>query len=135
EITAVASDVWFQLYMIGGREGSEIAIERAKRAGCRVLLVTGDLADNTGGNDRRPVPPPPGRVDVRTALRYAPEMALHPAWALSFLRGGLDLIAPNAPGKDAHRWRSLKVAQRCASIRPPGTTSASSENVGTVRSS
>jgi pre-mycofactocin synthase len=118
EVTAVASDVWFQLYMIGGREGSEIAIERSKRAGCRVLLVTGDLADNTGGNDRRPVPPPPGRVDVRTALRYAPEMALHPAWALSFLRGGLDLIAPNAPGKDG---APMAVAEGSAALReyPP----------------
>ncbi len=118
EITAVASDVWFQLYMIGGRDGSEIAIDRAKRAGCRVLLVTCDLADNTGGNDRRPVPPPPGRVDLRTAIRFAPEMALHPAWALRFLRGGLELIAPNAPGIDG---APMAISEGSAALRayPP----------------
>jgi isopentenyl diphosphate isomerase/L-lactate dehydrogenase-like FMN-dependent dehydrogenase len=39
----------------------------------------------------------PGRVDVRTAIRYAPEMVVRPLWALNFLRGGLDLAFPNAP--------------------------------------
>lgn len=102
QITAVAPDVWFQLYMIGGREGSAIAIERARQAGCRVLVVTADLADNTMGNDRRPVPSPPGRVDLAAALRFAPQMALRPAWAVNFLRGGLTLNAPNAPGRDGH---------------------------------
>jgi len=118
QITAVASDVWFQLYMIGGRKGSEIAIERAKRAGCRVLIVTADLADNTGGNDGRPVSPPPGRVDLRTALRYAPEMVRRPVWAASFLRGGLKLIAPNAPGLDG---KPMAVAEGSAALReyPP----------------
>jgi isopentenyl diphosphate isomerase/L-lactate dehydrogenase-like FMN-dependent dehydrogenase len=118
EITAAASDVWFQLYMIGGREGSEIAIERAKKAGCRVLVVTCDLADNTGGNDLEPVGAPPGRVDLRTAVRYAPEMVRHPRWAASFLRGGLQLIAPNAPGKDG---AALAVSEGSAAIRahPP----------------
>jgi pre-mycofactocin synthase len=118
QITAAASDVWFQLYMIGGRTGSEMAIERAKRAGCRVLIVTADLADNTGGNDRRPVPPPPGRVDLRTALRYAPEMVRKPVWAVNFLRGGFQLIAPNAPGLDG---RPMAVAEGSAALRgyPP----------------
>lgn len=100
EVTAAASDVWFQLYMIGGREGSEIAVERARKAGARVLVVTADLADNTGGNDRPPVPTPPGRVDLAAAVRFAPQMALRPKWALDFLRGGLQLAAPNAPGRD-----------------------------------
>ena len=100
DITAAASDVWFQLYMIGGREGSEIAIERARKAGCRVLVVTADLADNTGGNDRKPQPRPPGKVDLRTAVKFAPQMVLRPGWAVSFLKGGLQLVAPNAPGRE-----------------------------------
>jgi isopentenyl diphosphate isomerase/L-lactate dehydrogenase-like FMN-dependent dehydrogenase len=118
EITAAASDVWFQLYMIGGREGSAIAIDRAKRAGCRVLVVTADLADNTGGNDRKPVPTPPGRVDLATAIRFAPQMALRPMWAASFLRGGLALVAPNAPGRDG---RPLAMSEGGIALRehPP----------------
>ncbi|MCW2529083.1 MAG: Alpha-hydroxy-acid oxidizing enzyme [Pseudonocardiales bacterium] len=119
EITAAASDVWFQLYMIGGREGSEIAIERAKRAGVRVLLVTADLADNTGGNDRKPSPPPPGKVDLRTAIKFAPEMITHPTWAASFLRGGLQLVAPNAPVTNG--GAPMAISEGSAAIRrhPP----------------
>jgi pre-mycofactocin synthase len=118
EVTAAASDVWFQLYMIGGREGSAIAIDRARRAGCRVLVVTADLADNTGGNDRRPLPTPPGRVDLATAIRFAPQMALRPWWAASFLRGGLSLVAPNAPGRDG---RPLAMSEGGIALRehPP----------------
>ncbi len=98
EITAAASDVWFQLYMIGGREGSALAIERAKRAGCRVLIVTVDFAALSGAMDRpRGQPGVPDRVDLATALRYAPEMLTRPLWALNFLRAGLELTFPNAP--------------------------------------
>jgi isopentenyl diphosphate isomerase/L-lactate dehydrogenase-like FMN-dependent dehydrogenase len=98
EITGLASDVWFQLYMIGGRDGAEIAIDRARRAGCRVLVVTVDKAASTGGDDesyaRSEVP---GRIDLATAVRYAPEMVRRPRWAYHFVRGGLRLEVPNAP--------------------------------------
>ena len=97
DVTAIASDVWFQLYMIGGRQGSETMVRRARAAGCRVLIVTADMADNTGGKDRRPVPKPPGRVDLATAIRYAPQVARRPGWALGFLRHGREMAAPNAP--------------------------------------
>lgn len=98
EITAAASDVWFQLYMIGGREGSAVAIERAKAAGCRALIVTVDFAALSGPMDvPRGQAGVPDRVDLATALRYAPEMALRPLWALNFLRAGLELTFPNAP--------------------------------------
>ena len=118
EITAVAPDVWFQLYMIGGREGTATAIERAKRAGCRVLVVTADLAGSTGGSDRRPVPSPPARVDLRTALRFAPQMARCPGWALNFLRGGLALTAPNVLGRGG---RPMAMSEGGAALReyPP----------------
>ncbi len=98
-ITANASDVWFQLYMLGGREGSAIAIERAKQAGCRVLIITVDFAALSGGQDyQRGHPGVPDRVDIPTAIKYAPEMVTRPLWALNFLRGGVELTFPNAPG-------------------------------------
>ena len=50
-ITREASNVWFQLYMIGGREGSVIAMERARAAGCEVLIITVDFASLSGGQD------------------------------------------------------------------------------------
>jgi isopentenyl diphosphate isomerase/L-lactate dehydrogenase-like FMN-dependent dehydrogenase len=104
--------------MIGGREGSAVAIERARRAGVRVLIVTVDLAAGTGGSDTRKAAMPPGRIDLSSALRHAPEMLTHPRWALSFLRGGLDLTAPNVPGADG---RTMTIAEGSAALRehPP----------------
>jgi isopentenyl diphosphate isomerase/L-lactate dehydrogenase-like FMN-dependent dehydrogenase len=98
DVVKVNSNVWFQLYMIGGREGSQVAIERAQAAGCKALFVTVDWASSTGARERfDAVKGVPGRVDLRTAIRYAPEMARRPFWALRFLKGGLDLSFPNAP--------------------------------------
>ncbi|MFN0093980.1 MAG: alpha-hydroxy acid oxidase [Dehalococcoidia bacterium] len=98
DIVKVNPNVWFQLYMIGGREGSQVAIERAQAAGCKALFVTVDYASGTGARERfNAVKGVPGRVDLRTAIRYAPEMMMRPEWALKFLKGGLDLKFPNAP--------------------------------------
>lgn len=118
EITAVNPDTWFQLYMIGGREGTATAIERARKAGVRVLVVTVDLAAGTGGSDLRKAAMPPGRVDLASAVRHSPEMLTHPRWALSFLRGGLELTAPNVPGVNG---RSMTIAEGSAALRehPP----------------
>lgn len=97
-ITDVASDVWFQLYMIGGRDGTEVAIDRARAAGCRVLMVTVDKAAATGGKDRPRVRSEvPSHIDLKTALRFAPEVLLRPRWGYNFLKGGLRLEVPNAP--------------------------------------
>ncbi|MFN0096784.1 MAG: alpha-hydroxy acid oxidase [Dehalococcoidia bacterium] len=98
DVVKVNDNVWFQLYMIGGREGSQVAIERAQAAGCRALFVTVDFASSTGARERfNAMKGVPGRVDLRTAIRYAPEMLLRPEWALKFVKGGLDLKFPNAP--------------------------------------
>ncbi len=102
-ITREASNVWFQLYMIGGREGSAIAMERARAAGCEVLIITVDFASLSGGQDyQRGHPGVPDRVDLPTALKYAPEMVTRPLWALNFLRGGVELRFPNSPPLDGN---------------------------------
>lgn len=117
-ITQVNPDTWFQLYMIGGREGTAASIERARQAGVRVLIVTVDLAAGTGGSDNRKAAMPPGRIDLAGAVRHSPQMLAHPRWALRFLRGGLDLTAPNVPGVDG---RTMTIAEGSAALRqhPP----------------
>ena len=45
--------VWFQLYLVGGRESAESALERAKKAGFSALVVTVDTA--VAGNRERDV--------------------------------------------------------------------------------
>lgn len=119
-ITEAASDVWFQLYMIGGRAGTEIAIERARQAGCRVLIVTVDLASGTGGKDHpRGQSDVPAQIDLQTAMRFGPEIIRRPSWGYNFMRGGLRLEVPNAPSTTP--GQVMTVAEGAAALRehPP----------------
>src|SRR5579859_2638677 len=88
---------WFQIYMLDGRAGAAQAMELARNAGCRVLIVTVDVAgvapsDRTG----RPLPRSLRAAEV---LRFLPEALRRPRWLMSFLRDGLTMHAPNAPRK------------------------------------
>jgi pre-mycofactocin synthase len=91
------ANTWFQLYMLDGRKGSAYAMDLAREAGCRVLMVTVDVAA-TAPSDRmnRTLP---SSINVRTALQFLPEAWSRPRWLISFLRGGLTMRAPNAPRK------------------------------------
>lgn len=96
EITAATTGpVFYQVYFAGGRAGAEIAVDRARDAGCRAVIVTVDTAAAAGREERLRGGAIPRQVDLRTALRYAPEMVTKPAWVRDFLRGGLDLATPN----------------------------------------
>jgi isopentenyl diphosphate isomerase/L-lactate dehydrogenase-like FMN-dependent dehydrogenase len=93
---------WFQLYFLGGREGAEQLIDRARTHGYRVLVVTVDTA--AVGNHERDIRnrvPQPLKVDVRTMLRHGPNMMRHPRWLLRFLRDGMPLSFANAVGLHA----------------------------------
>ena len=82
--------VWYQLYLVGGREVAEGALERAKKAGFAALVVTVDTA--VGGNRER---------DTRNGMRqllggsalsklpFLPQFLARPGWLASyFLDGG-----------------------------------------------
>jgi pre-mycofactocin synthase len=90
-------DTWFQLYMLDGRKGAAYAMDLAREAGCRVLMVTVDAA-GVAPSDRmnRGLP---SSISIRTALGFLPEAWRRPRWLVSFLRGGLSMHAPNAPRK------------------------------------
>lgn len=95
DVVAANADTWFQLYMMNGREGAAYCIDLAREAGCRVLVVTADLA-GTGPADRvaRSLPE---TMSLGAAIRFAPEAWARPRWLWSLLRGGLAMPAPNAP--------------------------------------
>jgi isopentenyl diphosphate isomerase/L-lactate dehydrogenase-like FMN-dependent dehydrogenase len=94
--------VWYQLYLVGGREVAEAALERAKNAGFSVLVVTVDTA--VAGNRER---------DVRNGMKqllggsafakipFLPQFLEKPRWlARYFLDGGRpDLENVVIPGK------------------------------------
>lgn len=86
---ASAGPVWYQLYLVGGREAAEAALERTQRAGFSALVVTIDT----------PVPGMRER-DHRNGMKallsgstmqkipFLPQVLVRPGWAVSFLLDG-----------------------------------------------
>jgi len=81
--------VWYQLYLLGGREAAEAGIERARRAGYSALVVTIDTAV-AGMRERDP------RNGMKELLGgslfakipFVPQFLSHPGWLMSFLLDG-----------------------------------------------
>lgn len=86
---AISGPAWYHLYLLGGREAAECAIERARTCGFRALVITVDTAV-AGSRERDP------RNGMRELLAqsflpkipFLPGILAHPAWLISFLRDG-----------------------------------------------
>ena len=93
---ATRGPVWYQLYLLGGRDVATGGIERAKNAGCSALVVTVDTP--VAGNRER---------DVRngtkelvsgapfTAFPYLFQFLARPRWLAAFLGDGGLMKFPN----------------------------------------
>jgi L-lactate dehydrogenase (cytochrome) len=80
---------WYQLYLVGGREVAEGAIERARNAGFSALVITID----TPVAGLRERDPRNGMTELLTGslfakLPFLPELLAHPGWLTSFLLDG-----------------------------------------------
>src|SRR5438876_1716111 len=80
---------WYQLYLVGGREAAEGAIERARKAGFSALVITVDTAV-AGMRERDPRN---GMTEllagsVFSKIPFLPQMLAHPGWLVSFLLDG-----------------------------------------------
>jgi isopentenyl diphosphate isomerase/L-lactate dehydrogenase-like FMN-dependent dehydrogenase len=80
---------WYQLYLVGGREVAEGAIERARKAGFSALVITID----TPVAGLRERDPRNGMTELMTGsifakLPFLPELLSHPGWLASFLLDG-----------------------------------------------
>ncbi|MGA7914557.1 MAG: alpha-hydroxy acid oxidase [Candidatus Acidiferrales bacterium] len=96
--------VWYQLYLVGGREAAEAAIERARAAEFSALVITIDTP--VAGMRER---------DVRSGVKelmgnsllakipFIPELLAHPRWLAAFLLdGGVPKLENvTMPGKGA----------------------------------
>jgi isopentenyl diphosphate isomerase/L-lactate dehydrogenase-like FMN-dependent dehydrogenase len=91
EIMAAATGpVFYQLYYIGGRDASASIIERVKEAGVSGLVLIADTPTTARPRDRlyperRGVPT---AVNLREAIRFAPQALPKPRWLLDFLLAG-----------------------------------------------
>jgi isopentenyl diphosphate isomerase/L-lactate dehydrogenase-like FMN-dependent dehydrogenase len=88
-MAAARAPVFFNLYLIGGRETSEAMIARAKALGCRALVLTVDLM-GTHGVERVAAGGASASlgVNLATALTYAPQLVAKLGWTLDFVRDG-----------------------------------------------
>ncbi len=80
---------WYQLYLVGGREVAEGAIERARKCGFSALVITID----TPVAGMRERDPRNGMTELMTGsifakLPFLPELFTHPGWLASFLLDG-----------------------------------------------
>jgi L-lactate dehydrogenase (cytochrome) len=116
---ATRGPVWYQLYLLGGRDVATASIERAKAAGCAALVVTIDTAvsglrerDFRNGTiellSRRPF----------AMLPYVPQFLARPRWLLSFLRDGGLMSFPNVvlPGEGPMRYADVGAALEQSSV-------------------
>jgi isopentenyl diphosphate isomerase/L-lactate dehydrogenase-like FMN-dependent dehydrogenase len=94
---AATGPAWFQLYLIGGRDGAEGLMDRAERAGYGALVVTMDtpIPGNRERDGRHGIRFPL-RMTPATVARLAAQLAPCPGWLLRFRRGGLRFDIPNA---------------------------------------
>jgi len=88
--------VWYQLYLIGGRDVATAAIERARAAGFSALVVTIDTA--VAGLRERDMRNGAKELLTRkfgAMLPYASQFLARPRWLMDFLRDGGLMEFPN----------------------------------------
>jgi isopentenyl diphosphate isomerase/L-lactate dehydrogenase-like FMN-dependent dehydrogenase len=86
---ATKGPAWYQLYLVGGREAAEGAIERATNAGFSALVITIDTP--VAGMRERDFHN--GTAELLTGsvfakLPFLPDVFAHPGWLISFLLDG-----------------------------------------------
>jgi heme/flavin dehydrogenase (mycofactocin system) len=104
EVIAANPKTFFQLYWVGDRDTMAAKVERAKRAGAAGLIATLDWSFSNGRDWGSPFIPE--KINFEAMYRYAPQVALKPAWLWDFVKSGSipDLTAPNmvaTPGAPA----------------------------------
>ena len=98
---ATRGPVWYQLYLIGGRDVALGAIERAKHCGCSALVVTIDtpVAGLRERDVRNGVKELIGGAPF-AMLPYLPQILARPRWLAAYLRDGGLMNFPNILLKD-----------------------------------
>jgi len=86
---ASAGPVWYQLYLVGGRDAAEAAIDRARRCGYSALVITIDtpvagMRERDFRNGMKELLGTPWLAK----LPFLPDILAHPQWLTSYLLDG-----------------------------------------------
>src|SRR5258708_6531150 len=84
EVVAANPKTFFQTYWIGSRDQMLAHIERARAAGAAGLIMTLDWSFSHSRDWGSPVIPE--RLDLKTMVRFAPEVLMRPQWLLGYTR-------------------------------------------------
>jgi L-lactate dehydrogenase (cytochrome) len=93
--------VWYQVYLVGGREIATAGIERAKACGCSALVVTVDTA--VAGQRERDFRNGTKELLTRnpwTMLPYVHQFLTRPRWLAAFVKDGGLMSFPNVELSD-----------------------------------
>jgi isopentenyl diphosphate isomerase/L-lactate dehydrogenase-like FMN-dependent dehydrogenase len=95
EVTATGAPTFFQMYWTGERNVMIQRMQRAHAAGAVGLIATLDWSFSMGRDWGSPEIPE--KVDLKTMIRLAPQVATKPRWLYQFGKTGKipDLTAPN----------------------------------------
>ncbi len=110
---ATRGPVWYQLYLIGGRDVAAAAIERARAAGFSALVVTVDTA--VAGQRERDLRNGGRELvsgDLLAMLPYVSQLLARPIWLFDCLRDGGMMKFPNVviPGEGAMPYEDVGAA-------------------------
>jgi isopentenyl diphosphate isomerase/L-lactate dehydrogenase-like FMN-dependent dehydrogenase len=86
---ASTGPVWYQLYLLGGRQAAEAVLDRARNAGYSALVITVDtpVAGLRERDPRNGMKELLG-TSIFAKIPYLPEILSHPGWVMSFLKDG-----------------------------------------------
>jgi L-lactate dehydrogenase (cytochrome) len=92
---AATGPVWYQLYLVGGREAARAGIARARAAGYSALVVTIDTP--VAGMRERDIRNGTRELTVGGAaiLPFLPQLLARPRWLIDFIRDGGLMNFPN----------------------------------------
>jgi heme/flavin dehydrogenase (mycofactocin system) len=99
EVVQANPATFFQMYWTGDRDVMVQRMQRAHAAGAQGLIATLDWSFSMGRDWGSPEIPE--KVDLKTAMKFAPQVLRKPRWLASFASDLPDLTAPNlaAPGE------------------------------------
>jgi isopentenyl diphosphate isomerase/L-lactate dehydrogenase-like FMN-dependent dehydrogenase len=118
---ASTGPVWYQLYLVGGRDCAMAAIERARNAGYSALVVTIDTA--VAGLRERDLRN--GMKELLSwkaaALPFVPQFLARPRWLVSFLADGGLMKFPNVvlPGEGPMGYADVGTALEASTVTWP----------------
>src|SRR5207249_4543623 len=111
--TASSGPVWYQLYLVGGRDVASAAIARARAAGCSALVVTIDTAvSGLRERDARNGTKELLGSSFASKLPFLSQFLARPSWLSGFLRDGGLMSFPNVvlPGQGAMPYADVAAA-------------------------